>query len=240
MILYPAIDLKDGKCVRLLRGDMKKATVFSSEPAKQAKSFESNGVEWIHVVDLNGAFEGEPVNRDAVRSILKSVKIPIQLGGGIRDMNIIETWIEEGVSRVILGTAALVNPELVIDACKKFPGKIAVGIDAKNGMVATEGWAKQSRMPDTEMALRFENAGVSHIIYTNIDRDGAMEGLDIEGTRALARKISTPVIASGGISSIADLKLIKMIEEYGVSGVISGRAIYDGKIKIKEALEVLK
>jgi len=239
MILYPAIDLKDGECVRLLRGDMDKATVFSRNPAKQAKEFEKQGAEWIHVVDLNGAFEGEPVNKSAVESILKAVKIPIQLGGGIRDISIIKTWIKAGVSRVILGTVAVVNPELVKDACDKFPGKIAVGIDAKGGMVATEGWATQSKMSAHELALKFEDAGVSHIIYTDIERDGAMEGPDIEGTRALARKISTPIIASGGIASIQDLKLIKQLEEYGVSGAISGRAIYDGKIKIKEALEIL-
>jgi len=240
MILYPAIDLKDGQCVRLLRGDMEKATVFSNDPGGQAGLFEKEGAQWVHVVDLNGAFEGHPVNMDAVKSIIGAVKIPVQLGGGIRDLKIIETWLAAGISRVILGTAALNNPELVRDACRVFPKKIAVGIDAKDGAVAVEGWAKKSRMPVSELALKFEDAGVSAIIYTNIDRDGAMAGPDIEGTRSLARKINTPVIASGGVSCNEDLALLKKIEEYGVEGVIVGRAIYDKKVKIRNAIEILK
>lgn len=240
MIFYPAIDLKDSKCVRLVQGYMDKATVFSDSPISQAKRFESQGAKWIHVVDLNGAFEGKPINMESVKSILSGVNIPIQLGGGIRNMEIIDNWIDAGVSKVILGTIALRNPELVKEACKKYPNKIAVGIDARDGVVAIEGWAEKSELTALELALKFENAGVSDIIFTNVNRDGAMQGADIEGTKSLAEGISTPVIASGGVSSIEDLKALKSIENSGVSGVISGRAIYDGAIDLKEALELLE
>ena len=239
MILFPAIDLKDGQCVRLLQGDMEEATVFSNNPAEQAKEFESQGAQYLHVVDLNGAFDGRPVNMDAVEAIIEAVNIPIQLGGGIRNMEMIETWLEAGISRVILGTVAVKDPELVIKACKKFPGKIAVGIDARDGMVAVEGWAEVSEIPTLDLALKFEDAGVACIIYTDISRDGLMEGPDFEGTKALAEKISTPIIASGGVSSLDDLKALKKLETCGVMGIISGRAIYDGNIDLKEAFKAL-
>ncbi|NDF11776.1 MAG: 1-(5-phosphoribosyl)-5-[(5-phosphoribosylamino)methylideneamino]imidazole-4-carboxamide isomerase [Proteobacteria bacterium] len=240
MILFPAIDLKDGKCVRLLKGDMEKATVFNDDAGAQGKRFEEAGARWIHIVDLNGAFEGKPVNKKAVENILSSVQIPVQLGGGIRDVRTIGMWLDAGVNRVILGTIALKNPTLVIQACRQFPDKVAVGIDAKGGKVAVEGWAKTSEMKAEELALKFEDAGVAAIIYTNIDLDGMMQGPDVKGTESLAEKISTPVIASGGVSSIEDIKAIKAIESSGVMGVISGRAIYDGKINIAEAIRVLE
>lgn len=238
MIIYPAIDLKDGQCVRLLKGEMDQATIFNNDPAAQAKSFEEQGFQWIHIVDLNGAFEGKPVNGGAVASILKSVKIPVQLGGGIRDLETIATWIEAGISRVILGTIALRNPELVKQACKQFPGNIAVGIDARDGMVAVQGWAERSTVTVKELALKFEDAGVSAIIYTDINRDGVLSGPDLEGTKALAQAISTPVIASGGVSSLKDIEAIKQLEPFGVAGVITGRALYDGRIVPAEALRV--
>lgn len=239
MILYPAIDLKDGQCVRLLRGEMDKATVFSDSPADQAKLFESEGAKWIHVVDLNGAFEGKPVNIDAVKSIIAAVNIPIQLGGGIRDIETIRSWIDAGVKRVVLGTVALKNPDLVKQACKEFPGQISVGIDAKDGVVAVEGWAEKSELTALELALKFEDAGVATIIFTNVNNDGMMQGPDIDETKSLAENISTPVIASGGVSSIEDLSSLKEIESFGVEGAISGRAIYEGKINIKEAVSLM-
>jgi phosphoribosylformimino-5-aminoimidazole carboxamide ribotide isomerase len=239
MILYPAIDLKDGQCVRLVHGYMDQATVFSDSPGDQARAFEAAGSKWIHVVDLNGAFEGKPVNMAAVKSILASVNIPIQLGGGIRTMETIDQWIEAGVQKVILGTIALRNPALVKEACKKYPGQISVGIDARDGLVAVEGWAEKSELTAEELALKFENAGVSAIIFTNVNRDGAMEGVDLEGTKALAEAISTPVIASGGVSSLEDLLALKEVASSGISGAISGRAIYDGAIDLKSALEAL-
>lgn len=239
MILFPAIDLKDGKCVRLKQGEMDQATVFSESPADQAAAFEAQGFKWIHIVDLNGAFEGKPVNAAAVKAIVSKVKVPLQLGGGIRDMAMIEHWLNNGISRVILGTIALRNPQLVKDACKKFPGKIAVGIDAKGGMVAVEGWAETSSVTVEELALKFEDAGVSAIIYTDIDRDGMMQGPNVEATGKLAQRLTTPVIASGGVSSLEDLKQIKALEKKGVMGVISGRAIYDGRIPIDEALKLM-
>ncbi len=240
MIIYPAIDLKDGQCVRLVRGKMDKATIFSDNPTAQAKSFENQGAEYIHIVDLNGAFEGKPVNHQAVLSIINEINIPVQLGGGIRTMAMIEEWLKAGVSRVILGTIALRNPDLVREACKKFPNQIIVGIDARGGKVAVEGWAEISEIDALDMAKRFEDAGVAAIIYTNIDKDGALEGADIEGTKELAEKISIPIIASGGVSNLDDLRKLKEIEKFGVSGVISGRAIYDGRFKLKDAIEVLK
>ncbi len=220
MILYPAIDLKDGKCVRLLRGEMDKATVFSLDPAEQAERFERDGFEWLHIVDLNGAFEGRPVNETAVKAILAAVKIPVQLGGGIRDMDMIATWIEAGVSRVILGTAALRNPLLVKEACRLFPGQIAVGIDAKGGKVAVEGWAEVSDKNAVDLAKKFEDSGVVAIIYTDISKDGAMKGPNFEETVTLAEQISTPVIASGGISSVGDIKRYKDAEPSGIEGCI--------------------
>jgi len=239
MILYPAIDLKDGACVRLVRGEMDAATVFNTDPAAQARSFTAAGCQWIHVVDLNGAFAGKPVNAEAVSSIVAAAKVPVQLGGGIRDMATIEQWLERGVARVILGTVALRNPALVKDACKQFPGKVAVGIDARGGYVAVEGWAETSQVTALDLALKFEDAGVAAIIYTDIDRDGALGGPNVEATAALAEAIGTPVIASGGVASLDDLKALKARAASGISGVISGRALYDGRIDLAEALAVL-
>ncbi len=240
MIFFPAIDLKDGQCVRLLRGDMKKVTVFNDNAAAQGRAFAASGCEWIHVVDLNGAFEGKPVNGTAVKSIIESINIPIQLGGGIRDMKTIAYWQDVGVSRVILGTAALKNPDLVRRACKEFPGQVAVGIDAQDGLVAVEGWAEVSEMAVLDLALRFEDAGVAAIIYTDINRDGAMQGPNIEETKALAEAILTPVIASGGVSSMADLQALKQASDGLFEGVISGRAVYDGTINPSAAIKLLR
>lgn len=236
MILYPAIDLKDGNCVRLLHGEMDKATVFGHDPAAQARQFEQAGFHWLHIVDLNGAFEGRSANAPAVEAILKNITIPAQLGGGIREMAHIERWLTAGVARVILGTVALKNPALVKEACRAYPGKIAVGIDAKQGYVAVQGWAETSQMQAVELALKFEDAGVCAIIYTDIGRDGAMQGPNLEETAALAQAISTPVILSGGVSSVDDLKKIRQYELVGIEGAIIGRALYDGAINPKEAL----
>lgn len=236
MIIFPAIDLKDGKCVRLRQGEMDQATVFSHDPGAQAIQFQEQGFAWIHIVDLNGAFEGRPVNIDAVKAILNSIDIPVQLGGGIRDMQTVFQWLDAGVSRVILGTAALRNPALVKEACKAYPGKIAVGIDAKGGKVAVQGWAETSEMNVIDLALKFEDAGVSAIIYTDISRDGILTGPDLEGTKMLAERIHTPVIASGGVSCMQDVVNLKKLEHCGVEGVIIGRALYDGKITPEEAL----
>lgn len=238
MILYPAIDLKNGECVRLKRGALDDATVYSSHPAEQAQFFERSGFEWLHIVDLNGAFEGEAVNIGSVRSILRSVNIPIQLGGGIRTLEDITRWLEAGVKRVILGTAALRFPELVKTACKEFPGSIAVGIDAKGGKVAIEGWAEISETSAISLAKSYEDCGVCAIIYTDIDRDGVMEGPNIEATAALADQLSTPVILSGGIASLADIQNIKKREAAGIEGVILGRALYEQAISPKEALAI--
>jgi phosphoribosylformimino-5-aminoimidazole carboxamide ribotide isomerase len=240
MILFPAIDLKDGKCVRLYQGDMQKVTTFNASPSTQALMFQKEGAEWIHVVDLDGAFAGKPANVDAVKSIRAATNVHIQLGGGIRNIETIEKWLSEGISRVILGTVAVKNPELVRKACEKFPGKIAVGIDAKDGFVATEGWAEKSDLHVIELAKMFENAGVACIIYTDISKDGAMHGADIEGTLKLAESVNIPIILSGGISNIEDLKKAKTIEPYGVIGVISGRAIYEKAFTVKEAIEILR
>ncbi|MEZ5692175.1 MAG: 1-(5-phosphoribosyl)-5-[(5-phosphoribosylamino)methylideneamino]imidazole-4-carboxamide isomerase [Rickettsiales bacterium] len=239
MILYPAIDLKDGKCVRLLRGDMEKATVFSDSPADQAAAFENDGFSWLHIVDLNGAFAGKPVNESAVKEILGRVKMQVQLGGGIRSLEMIDTWLNCGVSRVILGTAALKNPVLVKEACRLFPAQVAVGIDAVDGKVAVSGWANVSDMQAVELARRFEDAGVAAIIYTDINRDGAMQGANISETVEFAESITSPVIASGGVSGLEDIKAYKESENSGVEGVIIGRALYDGAIKAKEALELI-
>ncbi|MBI1260222.1 MAG: 1-(5-phosphoribosyl)-5-[(5-phosphoribosylamino)methylideneamino]imidazole-4-carboxamide isomerase [Rhizobiales bacterium] len=240
MILFPAIDLKDGQCVRLIRGLMEEATVFNDDPADQARAFEKAGFEYLHLVDLNGAFEGRPVNADAVEAILKTISIPAQLGGGIRDLATIEAWLSKGIARVIIGTAAVKNPDLVIEACRLFPGRIAVGLDAKDGLVATEGWADVSELTVLEMANRFENAGVAAIIYTDIERDGVLKGLNMPATVALANAISIPVIASGGLSSIEDIKALIDARCPGLEGAISGRALYDGRLDPAEAIKMLK
>lgn len=240
MILFPAIDLKDGNAVRLLRGEMEQATIFNPDPAAQAESFAAQGYEWLHLVDLNGAFAGKPVNGAAVEAILSRVSLPAQLGGGIRDMATIEYWLSRGIARVILGTVAVKNPALVKEACKAFPGKVAVGIDARNGYVAVEGWAETSELKALDLALKFEDCGVAAIIYTDIDRDGAMGGVNVESTADLASHLTTPVIASGGVSSIADLAALKEVEDTGIIGVISGRALYDGRIDPAAALALLR
>ena len=239
MILYPAIDLKDGQAVRLLRGEMEKATVFNDDPAAQAMEFVDAGCEWLHLVDLNGAFAGEPVNAAPVEAILSRTKVPAQLGGGIRDMATIERWLDRGLARVILGTVAVENPALVRHAAREFPGHVAVGIDARHGRVATKGWAEETDVLATDLARSFEDAGVAAIIYTDINRDGAMQGPNIEETAALANAVSIPVIASGGVSSLDDLRALK---DCGapLDGAISGRALYDGAIDLKEALALLK
>ncbi|MFN4100678.1 MAG: 1-(5-phosphoribosyl)-5-[(5-phosphoribosylamino)methylideneamino]imidazole-4-carboxamide isomerase [Pararhodobacter sp.] len=239
MILYPAIDLKDGQCVRLLKGAMEDATVFNDDPAAQARAFADQGAEWIHLVDLNGAFAGKPVNAAAVEAILKAVTVPCQLGGGIRDMATIESWLAKGLARVILGTVAVENPALVREAARAFPGQVAVGIDARKGRVATKGWAEETEVMVTDLARAFEDAGVAAIIYTDIDRDGAMQGPNVEATAALARATSIPVIASGGVSSLADLLALKATGA-PLNGAISGRALYDGKLDLAEALRALK
>ncbi|SHL93377.1 1-(5-phosphoribosyl)-5-[(5-phosphoribosylamino)methylideneamino] imidazole-4-carboxamide isomerase [Paracoccus solventivorans] len=237
MILYPAIDLKDGNCVRLLRGDMEAATVFGTDPAAQALAFQQAGARWLHLVDLNGAFAGRPVNAAAVESILATVSIPVQLGGGIRDMETIGFWLDRGVRRVILGTVAVENPALVTEAAQRFPGRIAVGIDARGGRVATRGWAQDTEVMATDLARSFEHAGVAAIIYTDIDRDGAMQGPNVAATAALARAVSIPVIASGGVSRLSDL--IELRDSGVIAGAISGRALYDGAIDLTQALQAL-
>ncbi|NKX48581.1 1-(5-phosphoribosyl)-5-[(5-phosphoribosylamino)methylideneamino]imidazole-4-carboxamide isomerase [Rhodobacteraceae bacterium R_SAG8] len=237
MILYPAIDLKDGQAVRLVHGDMEKSTVFNNDPAAQAREFVDAGCTWLHLVDLNGAFAGTPVNAAPVEAILKSCNVPAQLGGGIRDMATIEAWLDKGLARVILGTVAVENPALVREAARAFPGKVAVGIDARNGRVATKGWAEETDVMVTDLAKSFEDAGVAALIYTDIMRDGAMGGPNIDATAALARAVNIPVIASGGVSSLADLEALK--ETGVISGAISGRALYDGAIDLSEALKAL-
>ena len=239
MILFPAIDLKDGKCVRLRRGEMEEATVFNDDPTAQAAAFEAQGFEWLHVVDLNGAFEGKPVNEAAVEAILDAVHIPVQLGGGIRDLDTIVTWLDKGVVRVILGTAALRNPQLVREAARDFPSCVAVGIDARGGKVAVEGWAETSEMSALDLARRFEDAGVAAIIYTDISRDGMLAGLDLDGAATLARNVSIPVIASGGLASIEDVRRLLRPDYAMLEGAIAGRALYDGRIDAVEALALL-
>jgi phosphoribosylformimino-5-aminoimidazole carboxamide ribotide isomerase len=238
VILYPAIDLKEGRCVRLVRGEMSAATVFNTDPAAQAQSFAAAGCQWLHIVDLDGAFAGRPMNRASVEAILAAVRIPVQLGGGIRDLATVEAWLGRGVARAILGTAALKNPNLVREACRLFPDRIAVGIDARAGHVAVEGWATTSRITALDLALRFEDAGVAAIIFTDIERDGMMAGVNVEKTAELARQLETPVIASGGISSLDDLKALKAHESDGILGAILGRALYDARIGLKAALEI--
>jgi len=238
MILYPAIDLKDGNAVRLVHGDMEQTTVFNDDPAAQAKAFVAAGCEWLHLVDLNGAFAGEPVNAAPVEAILKACPVPAQLGGGIRDMATIERWLDKGLARVILGTVAVENPDLVREAAKAFPGQVAVGLDARNGRVATRGWAEETDIMVTDLAKSFEDAGIAAIIYTDILRDGAMKGPNVDATADLARAVSIPVIASGGVSSMADLQALKSTGV--ISGAISGRALYDGAIDLAAALAALR
>ncbi len=239
MILFPAIDLKDGACVRLKLGDMDQATVFNDDPGEQARQFQSQGFKWIHVVDLNGAFAGESVNGAAVEAILKAVTLPIQLGGGLRDLPGIEAWLQKGVTRVILGTVAVRDPDLVREASRMFPGKIVVGIDARGGRVAVEGWAEESELSAIELGKRFEDAGVAAIVYTDIDRDGILKGLNIEATLALAQAVSIPVIASGGLASIEDIRRLVQEDCRILEGAISGRAIYDGRLDPAEALQLI-
>lgn len=239
VILFPAIDLKDGQCVRLKLGEMDKATVFNDDPAAQALHFQNQGFKYLHIVDLNGAFAGRPVNAEAVGTILSAISIPAQLGGGIRDLDTIETWLAKGIARVILGTIAVRNPELVKEACRLFEGRIAVGIDAKGGKVAVEGWAEASELSACELAARFEDAGVAAIIYTDIERDGVLKGLNLPATADLARRTSIPVIASGGLASIDDV-IALLRPEYGMlEGAITGRALYDGRLDAKEALALI-
>lgn len=240
MILFPAIDLKDGACVRLKLGDMDQATVFNTSPAAQAKSFEDQGFQYLHVVDLNGAFAGESVNGAAVDAIMSSVSMPVQLGGGIRSLAHIETWLNKGLARVILGTVAVRDPDLVKQACKAFPGKIAVGIDARGGKVAVEGWAETSELSAIELAQRFEGAGVAAIIYTDIDRDGVLKGINWPSTLELAQAVSIPVIASGGLASMDDIEMLASPEMRVLEGAISGRALYDGRIDPETALKRLR
>ncbi|MFO6466215.1 1-(5-phosphoribosyl)-5-[(5-phosphoribosylamino)methylideneamino]imidazole-4-carboxamide isomerase [Jannaschia sp. KMU-145] len=238
MILYPAIDLKDGRAVRLVHGEMESATVFNDDPAAQSRQFADAGCEWVHLVDLNGAFAGQPVNGAVVEAILGAVDVPCQLGGGIRDMSAIEGWLEKGLARVILGTVAVEEPDLVRAAARAFPGQVAVGIDARGGMVATKGWAETTDVTASDLARRFEDAGVAAIVYTDIDRDGAMGGPNVAATDALAQAVSIPVIASGGVSSLADLHALAATGR--IAGAISGRALYDGAIDLAEALEALR
>lgn len=240
MILFPAIDLKDGQCVRLKLGDMAQATVFNDDPAAQAKSFEEQGFEWLHLVDLNGAFEGKPVNAAAVEAILASIRLPVQLGGGIRTLAQIESWLSKGIRRIILGTVALREPALVREACQLFPDRIAVGIDAKAGRVAVEGWAETSDLTAIDLAGRFADAGVSAIIFTDIDRDGVLKGLNIHSTLELATAVPIPVIASGGLASMDDIHRLLQPDCRILEGAISGRALYDGRIDVPQSLRLIR
>ena len=239
MILYPAIDLKDGACVRLLRGDMTAVTVYNQDPAEQARQFAQSGFTWLHLVDLNGAVEGKPVNAKAVEAIIAATKLPIQLGGGIRSIATVEDWLSRGVERVVLGTAAVRNPSLVKEACAKFPGRVAVSIDSREGLVAVEGWRETSTMRTLDLALDMEQAGVAAIVFTDINRDGAMGGINLEATVDLAFALTTPVIASGGVSSIEDIAAVKKEESSGIAGVICGRALYDGRVDPAAALAIM-
>lgn len=240
MILFPAIDLKEGSCVRLEQGDMARATVFNCDPAEQAQAFEKAGFEYLHIVDLDGAFAGKPVNAGAVERILSVTNIPMQLGGGIRDMATIEGWLGKGVTRVIIGTAAVRDPVLVREAATRFPGKIAVGLDARDGKVAVQGWAEKSELTALEIARRFEDAGVAAIIYTDISRDGMLKGLNLEATVALAEAISIPVIASGGLASVDDIRALLAPAARKLEGAIAGRALYDGRLDAAEALRLIR
>ena len=240
MILFPAIDLKDGQCVRLKLGEMAEATVFNDDPAAQARAFEGEGFRYLHIVDLNGAFAGRPVNAPAVEAILAAVAMPCQLGGGIRDLATVETWLGKGIRRVILGTVAVRDPALVREACRKFPGRVVVGIDARGGRVAVQGWAETSELTAIELARRFEAAGVAAIIYTDIDRDGVLAGINWAATAALAQATRIPVIASGGLASIADVEALLRPEHAMLEGAITGRALYDGRLDAKAALAMIE
>jgi phosphoribosylformimino-5-aminoimidazole carboxamide ribotide isomerase len=240
VILFPAIDLKGGQCVRLEQGDLARVTVFNSDPAAQARAFERQGFEYLHVVDLDGAFAGKPVNASAVDALLKAIKMPVQLGGGIRDLATVEAWLSRGIRRVIIGTAAVRDPQLVKQAAKKFPGRVAVGLDARDGKVAVQGWAESSEMTALDIARRFEDAGIAAIIFTDIARDGLLSGLNLEATIALADSISVPVIASGGLASIADVKALLEPRARKLEGAISGRALYDGRLDAAEAIALIK
>jgi phosphoribosylformimino-5-aminoimidazole carboxamide ribotide isomerase len=240
VILYPAIDLKNGQCVRLKQGDMAQATVFNDDPAAQAAAFEAQGFSWLHVVDLDGAFAGKPMNAGAVDAILARTRNPVQLGGGIRDLRTVEAWLAKGIARVIIGTAAVRDPAFVKDAARRHPGKVAVGIDARGGFVAVEGWAEASSITTLDLARRFEDAGVAAIIYTDIGRDGMLKGLDFEGTRTLADALSIPVIASGGLAGLDDITTLLRPENRRIAGAISGRALYDGRLDAAAALSAIK
>lgn len=236
MIIFPAIDLKDGVCVRLKKGEMDQATVFNTDPGAQARDFQAQGFQWLHCVDLNGAFAGKSANTDAIKAIRAAIDLPIQLGGGIRDMKAVEGWIEAGITRVILGTAALTDPQFVKDAAKAFPGKVVVGADAKGGKIATQGWADVSDLTPIDLGKRFEDAGVAAILFTDIDGDGLLKGVNVTATAALARALTIPVIASGGVGSIADIDNLLAANEPNIEGVVVGRALYDGRIDVAEAL----
>jgi phosphoribosylformimino-5-aminoimidazole carboxamide ribotide isomerase len=240
VILFPAIDLKNGQCVRLEQGDMARATVFNLDPAAQAKSFAAQGFEYLHVVDLDGAFAGKPMNAGAVETMLKAVAVPLQLGGGIRDLATVEAWLAKGVARVIIGTAAVRDPELVKNAARKFPGQVAVGLDARDGKVAVEGWAETSQVTALEIAHRFEDAGVAAIIFTDIARDGLLKGLNLDATIGLADRISIPVVASGGLASIEDIRAMLMPRAKKLAGAIAGRALYDGRLNPAAALALIR
>jgi len=240
MILFPAVDLKQGQCVRLQQGDMARVTVFNNDPAAQARDFEAQGFEYLHVVDLDGAFAGKPVNGAAVEAMRRAIKLPIQLGGGIRDLATIEAWLTRGVTRVIIGTAAVRDPELVRTAARNFPGRVAVGLDARDGLVAVEGWAEASTLTALAIARRFEDAGVAAIIFTDIARDGLLQGLNLDATIALAEEIAIPVIASGGLASIADVKALLEPRAARLEGAIAGRALYDGRLEPAAALALLR
>ena len=240
MILYPAIDLKEGRCVRLAQGDMSRATVFNNDPGEQARIFEAKGFEYLHIVDLDGAFAGQARNSEAVEIILSSIQIPAQLGGGIRDMNAVAYWLDRGVTRVILGTAAVKNPGFVREAARHYPGRVAVGIDAREGMVAVEGWAKTTAMSALDLGKSFEDAGVAAIIYTDIVRDGLLQGLNLEATLALADKVAIPVIASGGLASLEDVERLLAPDCAKIAGAVAGRALYDGRLDAEAALEMIR
>ena len=237
MIIFPAIDLKDGACVRLKQGVMEDATVFNADPPAQARIFEAQGFQWLHCVDLNGAFEGRSANAQAIKNIRAAIELPIQLGGGIRDLAAVESWLAAGITRVILGTAALTNPALVREAAKKFPGRIVVGADAKGGKIAVQGWAEVSELTPVELGKRFEDAGVAAILFTDIDGDGLLKGVNVKATAALARALSIPVIASGGVGSMDDIDALMAAGVANIEGVVVGRALYDGRIEAKEALK---
>lgn len=240
MILFPAIDLKEGRCVRLIQGDMDQATIFNDDPLDQALQFQSQGFEWLHVVDLDGAFAGKPMNAEVIRQLIKRLDIPVQLGGGIRTMKTVEAWLDHGLSRVIIGTAAVKDPEFVKEAARRFPGQIAVGIDARDGRVAVDGWAQLSEISAIELGQRFQDVGVAAIIYTDIARDGLLKGLNIDSTLALAHALTIPVIASGGLASMADIERLTQDDCACLEGAITGRALYDGRLDPLLALSLIK